>query len=350
MSFYTVARANSEKSFKQSSKDHVERGSIESRVKNQVEEKIENEMEVITITPSFIFGSEEEAFSSSASTHFLSKEELERFHYSDPIRLLQSVPGVHIQEEEGFGLRPNLGLRGATPHRSRKITLMEDGVLVAPAPYAAPAAYFFPNMMRAYNVEISKGVTSVKYGPNSIGGAINFVTHPIEESFSQLGLTYGRVKKYEFLTVGMKTEAPPETSGGATKGARTHPQRFFQDDNGWGYLIEYNRAESEGFKKLPHGESTGFEKNDFMLKGQYEKGPHRVLLKTSYSNERSHETYLGLAEEDFKRSPLSRYVATARDLMVWDHKQYQVQYLFDSHKDANFYTTLLFSSFQSQLV
>ena len=114
---------------------------------------------------------------------FYRKKEIEKFNYTNIDNLLGQVPGVNVYQEDGFGLRPNISLRGTSPERSSKITLMEDGVLIAPAPYSAPAAYYFPNVGRMQNVEVLKGSSQIQYGPFTTGGAMNFVSTEIPDEF-----------------------------------------------------------------------------------------------------------------------------------------------------------------------
>ena len=71
------------------------------------------------------------------SADTVSSEDLEKFETIDVHKALAMVPGINIRPEEGYGLRPNISIRGTYPDRSGKVTLMEDGILIAPAPYAA---------------------------------------------------------------------------------------------------------------------------------------------------------------------------------------------------------------------
>ncbi len=234
----------------------------------------------------------------AGSAHVVDERELARNEYDDVHKILAAVPGVYVRGEEGYGLRPNIGLRGANPDRSTKVALMEDGILLAPAPYAAPAAYYFPMPTRMAAVEVAKGPSSIRFGPNTVGGAVNLRTRRIPAFPTVLAdvaggrFGYGKVHAYAGTTV-----------------------------RGFGVLAEVVRLQSEGFKRIDGGGETGFGRNEAMLKVGYQaedgRGTtHRVELKGAFSNGREHETYLGLARGDFEADPYRRYAASRRDLFT----------------------------------
>ncbi|TVR90359.1 MAG: hypothetical protein EA411_00130, partial [Saprospirales bacterium] len=83
---------------------------------------------------------------------------------------IRSFSGVHLQDEEGAGLRINLGMRGLDPNRSRNILMLEDGIPVALKPYGEPEMYYSPAIDRMTGVELIKGSGQILYGPQTIGG------------------------------------------------------------------------------------------------------------------------------------------------------------------------------------
>lgn len=260
------------------------------------------------------------------SAHVISSDKVEQQQQTDANRVLKQVPGVYIQEEDGLGLRPNIGLRGTHPHRSRKVVILEDGILIGPAPYSAPAAYYTPFMSKIESLEVFKGVASVPYGPNSIGGAVNYITRSIpSENTKELDLAGGSFD-YRKLRV-MGSQNISETSA---------------------VLIEAARVETTGFKKIDNGESSGFAKNDVLLKGRHlisENMQQELSWKLGYADEDSDETYLGLSLEDFKANPYRRYAASQVDEMVWDHKQAQLSYKLNPSESLGVWATAYYHSF-----
>ena len=77
-----------------------------------------------------IIGSREAAQNLAGSGSVVDFEQIQIESANDINQLLKTVPGIYILEEDGYGLRPNIGIRAATSERSSKITLMEDGVLI----------------------------------------------------------------------------------------------------------------------------------------------------------------------------------------------------------------------------
>ena len=271
-------------------------------------------LEPVFINSQVIFGSKYEAKNRTGSSFYLSPEELEKFSHTDINRVLRSVPGVNIYEEDGYGLRPNISLRGTSPERSAKISIMEDGVLIAPAPYSAPAAYYFPSVARMQAVEILKGSSQIQYGPFTTGGAINLVSTQIPNQFE------GRI----------------ETNYGSFNTSQTH-LRIGDSKTNIGYSVEYLNNNSDGFKNLPNGDNTGFDKNDVVAKlklrsNKDAKYKQSLEFKFQYSDETSNETYLGLTAKDFEANPFNRYAASQKDQMTNEHLQFMVTYKIDVSK------------------
>ncbi len=265
-----------------------------------------------------IVGDPEDLARIGGSVHVVDEEKLEEQEHNDIHRILRQVPGVYAREEDGFGLRPNIGIRGASSERSAKVTLMEDGILFAPAPYSAPAAYYFPLTTRMIAVEVFKGPASIQYGPHTVGGAINLVTRPIpDEPTTAVDVLYGQRDTFKWHA----------WAGGRYKGL--------------GLLVEGVHLESDGFKDLDGGGDTGFTRNETMLKADYQWPLISALnlvteLKLGYSDELSNETYLGLSDDDFDRTPYRRYAASQRGKMDWDRWQLQLSQHAEITPDLRF--------------
>lgn len=237
----------------------------------------------------------------------LSPEDLAKFSYADINRTLRLVPGVNIQEEDGYGLRPNIGLRGSGVERSSKITLMEDGVLIAPAPYAAPSAYYFPTAARMEAVEVRKGSAAIKFGPRTVGGAVNLVSRSIPEEVG--GFVDARMGEDGLRTI-------HAAAGGSSE---------YVDG-----LVEVYDSNNDGFKKLGSSSAdTGYDIEDYLGKLRLHTGKDSDIqqsleFKFSKTDNDSNETYLGLTQADFDADPYQRYAASALDNIDTEHEQYQL--------------------------
>ena len=301
-------------------------------VTSQVKSSVSKQVEVISI-----FGSHNQLETATGSAVVIGEAALDLFEFDDIHRVLQSVPGVYVREEDGYGLRPNIGLRGATSERSSKIAIMEDGILIAPAPYAAPAAYYFPMMSRMTQVEVFKGPSAIQYGPNTVGGAINMVSRGITENTAKQGgeglldLAYGQdnyQKAHGYYSQNIATDNALMGKGQI------------------GVLVEGIHLGADGFKTLTDVQGneldTGFEKNEVLMKLNYvptnSPGNQFFQFKMAYGEEVSHETYLGLTDEDFAKDGTVRYLASQKDQMDWEHYQFQLSHYIELNDEVSLFS------------
>ena len=262
----------------------------------------DDEVESVTI-----IGTKDDVKDLPGSGAVISNDDLQKAMDTDIQKILTAVPGIYMRTEEGYGLRPNISIRGTAIERSGKVTIMEDGVLVAPSPYTSSAAYYFPTTGRIHSVEVLKGPAVVSQGPQTIGGAINLISTPIPE-----------VNSGKFVQ-----------EIGENGMARTHAYYGASQGN-FGALVEVHEHSSDGFDSIANvGGDTGFDKSDFMIKARYSSGNHTVTFKRVDLEEDSNQSYVGLSQASFMANPRMRYGATAYDKMMNDGEQTSLTYVGD---------------------
>ena len=272
------------------------------------------------LSPLTVVGSKDRAFDLVGSAAYLDSEDIKQQNYTNINRLLAKVPGVYTREEDGFGLFPNLSIRGNLGTRSEKTTIMEDGILMAPAPYSSPGAYYSPNAGRMSAFEILKGSSQVKYGPHTTGGVINYVSTPVPEQETFYGkFIYGSDNSFT---------------------GHTHYGNTVDTEHGrFGYLLELYYQSSDGFRNIQgHGDrNTGFERIEPMLKLFWEPDTalkQRFDFKFGSTDFDANESYLGLSESDVRSNPYDRYAATKYDNI--DAFQYRTYLKYTAEPTSDF--------------
>lgn len=271
-----------------------------------------------------VIGSGEAARDLPGSAYYVDNEQLTTEATTDIHQVMKTVPGMYVLEEDGLGLRPNIGVRAAAPERSQNITLMEDGVLIAPAPYSNPAAYYFPTAMRLHSIEILKGAPLLRHGPQTVGGVVNLVSTPI----------------------------PEENSGRAMlmlsdEGSFDTHAYYGGKEGGFGFLLETVQRNNEGFKDIDRSsQDSGFEIQDYVGKLSWEDERNQVLFKFQRSFEDSNETYAGLTDADFRDDENRRYGLTEIDNMDNDHTGINLSHTFKWADNFSSNVTLYHNEFQ----
>ena len=291
---------------------------------------------VLTLPGIRIIGSRENERALVGSGTYLDTNDIRDQNYDDISRVLRKAPGVYIREEDGFGLFPNISLRGVDPGRSAKVMLLEDGIPMAPALYSAPAAYYSPTVGRMSGIEVLKGSSQVRFGPHITGGVVNYLSTPIpQERETYTKLTFGtdndlRVHAYTGDTI--------ETEGG----------RF-------GYLLEAYGRENDGYKTIdstaayPGSDETGFSNRDYNVKLSYEPNGERYqrfefsLGRTALDAD---ETYVGLTEDDFAADPFRRYAGTRFDNIETEQTRVALRHYIDLTPSTNLSTVAYYNEFE----
>ena len=195
--------------------------------------------------------------------------------------MFRRVPGLQVRQEDGMGLRLNIGVRGLAPQRSRLLLIEEDGVPVVVSPYGEPELYYMPPVERVQNVELLKGSDVLRHGPQTVGAIIKLRTwEPTEKRSWYVAGTGGSLGFGEALA------------------------RYSDTHNGVGYMVQAFHKGGDGYRNM------GFYSTDAIGKVRFavsRKGEVRVKL--GFHNEHARTTYTGLTQAMYLKDPRQDTVA-----------------------------------------
>ena len=216
-----------------------------------------------------VIGSADSLKNIPGSGEILEQKVLETSRVFTVNEALRKFSGVHARDEEGLCLRPNIGIRGLNPTRSTKITLLEDGIPLSYAPYGDNASYYHPPIDRYERIEVLKGAGQIGFGPQTIGGVINYITPAPPQQFGGEVFVIGGNRNY--------------FNGKARLG-------------GSGMLLDANRKQSDGARDNTHSTL-----NDLNFKTVLGLSDRQALtLRASHLIEDTQNTYSGITEAEFR--------------------------------------------------
>jgi Fe(3+) dicitrate transport protein len=275
--------------------------------------------EMLVLPAMSIIGSKENVERLPGSGVFLDATDIRAFAYDDINQVIRRTPGVYVRQEDGYGLFPNVSLRGVSTTRNSKITVMEDGILMAPAPYSDPAAYYTPNIGRMSGLEVLKGSSQIKFGPETTGGVINYLA----------------------TTIPAQNSGYLSASYGTDNDVRLHAWYGGRFEASWatvGFLVENVHRRTDGFKTIDAtagggylgSNDTGFDRNEPLARLRFDfRSSVRQSLEFAYGRTEIHadETYLGLTDADFRANPFRRYAASRFDAIDTEQERYSARYV-----------------------
>ncbi|HEY4294765.1 TonB-dependent siderophore receptor [Luteibacter sp.] len=245
---------------------------------------------------------------------------------------LRRIPGVQVQESNGTGgsdVSLNVGVRGLTSRLSPRSTILLDGVPIAVAPYGQPQVSMAPvGLGNIEAVDVVRGGGSVRYGPQNVGGIINFVTREIPETFGG--------------------SAGVQFQGSGHGGIRTNTNAFVGGtaSNGLGVALLYNGLHGPGFREREDNESI----DDVMLKAKYAITADDTLTGSIHHYDGQAGMPGGLNQADYdadpfqSRRPFDDFHGRRTDYVVKyshvdDRRSFEVQsYYSDSFRGSHIET------------
>ena len=246
---------------------------------------------------------------SPGSSFVVGRDEMDAVRPLSVKEVLRLSPGVQVVDEDIFGLKLNISVRGLTPRRSGRTLLLEDGMPIQPAPYSEPSAHYSPSLARIERIEILKGSGEILDGPQSLGGMINFVTRAAPRSrAASAELAFG-TRGYESAQVSVGT--------GSERG---------------GLVFDAETKSGEGIRR---GHDTQY--GEVALKGEWALSDrHGLTARLTHHAEASRLTEAGLDARRYAENPYGNPFENDR----FELRRTAVQLIHDARWSSSFRTRI----------
>lgn len=260
-----------------------------------------------------VVGSDSSSLSKQpGSVSIVTEEQLQLLQPLSTEDALRKVPGINIKGEEETAVVANIGLRGLSS-AEQKTLILEDGVPVAPGLFIGNGRYYNPRIQHIESIEVLKGAASLRYGPSTIGGVINY-----QSKTPQDGVTIsGRAGSF-----GLR-EATLEAGGSSPSG-----------DAQVGLV--YTKAESDGFQ------NKDYKMDDLMVKAGMEIGNNQWIgVKFSHYENQANISYRGLFLEDYQDR--KTYNPAPDDYFLTERDAFDINHEWDINDSTTLKTVLYWS-------
>jgi Fe(3+) dicitrate transport protein len=250
----------------------------------------------------------------------IDRKQLEEGGASNARDALRMVPGVQVQDSNGTGgsdISLNVSVRGLTARLSPRSLIMMDGIPLSYAPYGQPQLSLSPfSLGNIQSVDVVRGAGSVRYGPQNVGGIINFVTRPIPEDFTAQ-ISSGS----EFSGHGNVKATPSFFIGGT-------------NDDGLGAALLYSGTHGNGWREA--NDHTDI--NDIILKSAYELSDTDKFAVTFHHFDGEGDMPGGLTTAQYAADPFQ----SVRDYDDFKGRRNDVSLRYTHNDDVNNFEVLTY--------
>ncbi len=244
----------------------------------------------------------------AGSFSIIDEEDLRQRRPISNLERMRLIPGINVVADGSMGFDTNIGFRGQNPRRSAKAMIMEDGVPLQLAPYTDPVVHYTTPSAVVNMIEVVKGAGQILYGPQTLGGAINFVTRPVPRSTPIAG---------EITSV-----------FGNQNHRMLHASLGGGNDNG-GIMVDISNNKGDGIF-----DGSDFDVKDYRIKAEFDLSEQQTIgLKIVHTNDRRNQTENYLSIDEYARDPFKHPTV---ELDEWEQDRDFVQLSHNYRANDNF--------------